>query len=188
MNTLRRIKPLGQLILFVLFILPLAAVAGEGPGMLKLQFVTADSVKTCKAILTANDKPAPGVTVKFFVKRMFSLLPIGKPVTTDDSGTAAVKFPNNLPGGSDGQVVVVAKLDDDPTYGSLQVQDSIKWGALVPAGDGNWENRSLAASRSKAPMFLIVASNVIIVGIWGTLIYVILQLFKLRNASRKPRP
>ncbi|MFI5150483.1 MAG: hypothetical protein ACHQRM_12170 [Bacteroidia bacterium] len=175
------------LFIVALFLLSVTGIAGNDGAILKLVLNKTDSLKTCKAILTANDKPASGVTVKFYVRRMFSLLPIGKPVTTDDQGAASVKFPKNLPGGSDGKVVIIAKLDDDPVFGNLQAQDSVKWGSIVPAGDGNWEDRSLAASRSRAPMFLIVASNVIIVGIWGTLFYIVFQLFRLRNISRKPR-
>ena len=182
-----KFKPIGRLICSILVLMPALASAENVQGAVKLKFSTADTVKTATATVFANDKPVKDVPVKFFVKRFYSLLPIGKTVTTDEQGNASVKFPNNLPGGSDGKLVIIAKLDDDPALGSLSAQDSVKWGTIVLSAGDSWDDRSLSASRSKAPMFLIITSNVIIVGIWLTLIYVVSQLFKLRNASRSPR-
>jgi hypothetical protein len=48
--------------------------------------------------------------------------------------------------------------------------------------------RSLSASRDKAPAYLIIASNTIIAIIWGTLIYIIFQIYRIKKEGRvKPR-
>ena len=91
----------------------------------------ADSIKT----VTVNafteeggkEKPVSGETVKVYVPRMFSLLPIGE-LTLDDAGTASIEFPSDLPGDKEGNFVVVAKVEENATYGNVEKRETIKWG------------------------------------------------------------
>ena len=186
MKTLNYLKNGALFLAIAIILLPFSSKAdGQPQAKLKLQFQVVDSVKTCKVIVTADDKPVKDVAVKFLVKRTFGILPIGKPVTTNEEGEAKVTFPNDLPGGKTGVLQVVARLDDDATYGKAEVKDSVKWGKILAEGDGEWGERSLSASRAKAPMYLIIASNTIIIGIWLTLVYVVLQLFKIKKNAHK---
>ena len=174
------------LVAIAMLMLPFGLRAdGQPQAKLKLHFTVVDSVKVCKVIVTADEKPVKDVAVKFLVKRTFGILPIGKPVTTNEEGEAKVTFPNDLPGGTTGVLQVVARLDDDATYGKAEVKDSVKWGKILAEGEGEWGERSLSASRAKAPMYLIIASNTIIIGIWLTLVYVVLQLFKIKKNAHK---
>jgi len=175
-----------SLVLLALGMVPSLVFAQEEQATMKINFTVVDSVNVCKAIITAKDKPVKDVSVTFYVKRLFSLLPIGKAATTNEEGVAKVTFPKNLPGGETGMLVVYAKVDDDPVVGKLEVKDSVKWGKVVPKIDEAFGDRSLSASREKAPYILIIASNLIIGGIWITLFYVAFQLFvRIKKSARK---
>ena len=183
-----RLISLGVILFGVSSFLPNCLHAQDAQATIKLKFTaTGDSIKVCKAIVTAADKPVKEISVKFYAKRFFSLLPIGKAVVTNDEGEATVTFPNDLPGNATGNITVIAKIEEDDTYGTVEAQDSIKWG-LIKAADSEdvWAERSLSASRDKAPTYLIIASNAIIVGVWLTLAYVMFSLYKIKKASGKP--
>jgi hypothetical protein len=111
-------------------------------------------------------------------------LPIENGITTDENGVASVEFPMDLPGDSAGNLTVIARIEDHEVYGTVESKVNVKWGIPPSGGHDHWANRSLSASRDKAPTYLIVASNLIIAIIWGTLIYIIFQVFRIRNARR----
>ena len=75
-----------------------------------------------------------------------------------------------------------AKVEDDENLGNLEAKGQIDWGA--PRVSNDIMERSLSGSRSNAPWILTIVSNIIILGIWGTLVYVVTQLFKIKKLSR----
>ena len=159
------------------------------PASMKLKLEVQDSVKTCKVVITAGEKPLEGIQVKFFVKRFFGTLPLisnGKSVSTDETGVASIKFPNDLPGDANGTIVVTAKVEDDDNYGSFEAKDSVKWGTIVPvtSQEEEWNERSLVGSGNKAPVYLIMSAGIIITIVWGILMYVVYSLFKLKKAGK----
>jgi hypothetical protein len=174
--------------LFSIFFISIPAFlfADGKPANIKLSFVKADTVKTCKVIVDTNKTPVKGVNVKFYAKRFFSLLPLGSAQTTDEQGAATVDFPTDLPGGTTGMISIIAKIEDDDNFANSETEDSIAWGSKITSDNTAWNMRSLSASREKAPMMLIIASNVIIAGIWGTLVYVVFQLFRIKKAAKTP--
>ncbi|MBL7923886.1 MAG: hypothetical protein JNL88_06785 [Bacteroidia bacterium] len=170
---------------FVFVLLLISAgrgMAQDGEAKMSLAFEKGDSLNSCKVIVTAADTPVADIDVKLYVQRLFSLLPVGDAVTTDEEGIASFEFPSGIPADLDGKLSVVARIEDDETFGNAEVKGSINWGvarkAQVELG------RSLSGSRGNAPVYFIVVSNLIIAGIWGTLIYVVLQLFRIRKISR----
>lgn len=156
--------------------------AQEQEAEIELSFQS-DSIKTCFAKVTAGDSAVKEVEVKFYVKRLFSLLPLGEGVETDENGMASVIFPNDLPGDSAGNVTIVAKMEDDENYGTVETQVILPWGAKADLHEDHWGKRSLSATRERAPMYLIIAANMIIAGVWGTLVFVIIQLFRIHRSS-----
>ena len=50
---------------------------------------------------------------------MFSLLPIGE-LTLDDAGTATMEFPSDLPGDKEGNLVIIAKIEENATFGNVE--------------------------------------------------------------------
>ena len=150
---------------------------------IKLFFLEKDSIRICKAFVTSDNLPVKGKEVHFYVKRSFFPLPIEDAIKTDENGEAVANFPMDLPGDKYGNIVAIVKIEDDDTYGTVETQQEIKWGVPLTSVKDSWSNRSLSASREKAPMYLIVVSNSIIVVIWGTICYVILQLFRIKKES-----
>ena len=160
----------------------LQAQGEEKNAALKISVDMKDSVKKASALLTLNGSPVKEKSISFFVKRLFSLQPIGS-ASTDDQGLATVDIPATLPGDLNGNLDIIGKIDDDDAVGSLKGSTQIKWPVKVKE-ENTWGTRSLSASREKAPFMLIAASNTIIIVIWGTIIFVILQLFKIKKFSK----
>ncbi len=153
-------------------------------AVIHLTFSQTDTTRICTALVTAGGKPVQEKEVHFYIKRMYSLLPVGSAVETDTSGTAIMEYPLDMPGDERGQYTVVAKIEDDDTFGTVEEAAEVKWG-VSPAGEHNrWEHRSLSASREHAPTYLILVSNLIIAVIWGVLLYVVIQVFRIRKESR----
>lgn len=179
MKNLRNIFALG----LVFFAAIMIASGQDKTATMKLSFDVVDSVKTCKVTVTGDDgKPVPDISLKVCVQRLFTLLPIGKDKTTDENGEATVEFPNDLPGDASGMLHVVAKVEDDENYGSFQTKADVNWG--LPKAKISMAERSLAGGRDKAPIYFIVVSLVIIIGVWGTLVYVLGQVLKIRKMSK----
>jgi hypothetical protein len=149
-----------------------------------LSFSQTDTTKTCTATVTSNGLAVAGPEVHLYVKRMYSLLPIGKVAAADSQGVVKFNFPMDLPGDKNGMLTVIAKIEKDDNYGNAETQAEVKWGVSPTNESYNWNDRSLSASREKAPMLLVIASVVIIVIIWGTIFYIIFQLFRIKKAAR----
>jgi hypothetical protein len=156
----------------------------EKLATIKLDFIKTDSTKTCQATVTSDGKPVAGTEIHLYVKRMYSLLPIGKAVATDSTGVASIDFPKDLPGDKNNMLTVIAKIESDEHYGSVEAESEVKWGVPLNNEAYPWSDRSLSASREKAPMFLVIASISIILVIWGTICYVIFQLFKIKRSVK----
>ena len=127
--------------------------------------------------------PVPELELKIGVKRLNSMLGIGEEesYTTDENGLATVEFNlDSLPGDADGNIVLMAKVDDHETYGNLQAEKIMPWGAKLIAKT-RFGERSLWATGDKVPYWLLALAGFIITMVWGTLIFLILQLFKIRS-------
>ena len=92
-----------------------------------------------------------------------------------------IYFPNDIPENIDGKVIVLAKIDDDEKVGSLDATAECNWGAPNVNHNEEWAKRSLSASRERAPWLLMITSYSIIFGIWGTIVYVIYQLYAIKK-------
>ena len=167
----------------VVFFLTCSGLFAQDPeAKLTMTFVKEDSLNICKVQVTSADTAVAEVEVMLYVKRLFSLLPVGEATATDEEGVASIEFPNNIPNDLDGKLTVIAKIEDDENFGTAETQGQSNWG--VPRQDIQEMGRSFAGSRANAPIYFIVASNLIIFGIWGTLIYVILQVFKIKKLGK----
>ncbi len=142
-----------------------------------------DSVRTATALLTLNGAPVKEKSINFFVKRLYSLQSIGEGATTDESGAATIDIPKDIPADMKGNLDVIAKIEDDENVGTVKGSTTVVW-PVKSEKSGHWGERSLSAARDKAPFYLILVSNMIICVIWGTIFYVLLQLFKIKKHSR----
>ena len=150
---------------------------------LSLDLQTQDSTKMAVAKLTETDaagqvQPLVGKDVSFYVQRLFGIMPAAEEftATTDEEGVASFVFPDSIPGDSEGNVTVVARISDDEDYGNLENKTSGKWGVVL-APEMNPFPRALWAPN--APPALIITLCVIFGGIWFTYGYVFNELRKI---------
>lgn len=155
---------------------------------LELSLYQEDSIRYAKAILKEKNTegqwiPVPEIEIGFFVKRYFSLLSVAEyPVSTDENGEAILEFPKGLKGDSLGNLNIVVKIDANENYGTLIASAQEKWGIPLIISQG--EERLLSGSRKNAPLFLVIVSNTIIIAVWAVILYIILQLFKIKSLNK----
>jgi hypothetical protein len=132
-------------------------------------------------------EPAQEVFVKLQVKRTFGTLSIGEDTyETDDEGVFTASFPEDIPGGPDGILTIMAFVEDDDNLGNLKMEKEAQWGTIVSESDDSFGGRSLWAARDKAPIWLLVFPNLIIISIWGTMIYLVMLIFKIKKIGKTP--
>lgn len=157
--------------------------AQDKEAKITLSFEKADSLYVCKALVTSEGVPVNEVPVNLSVKRLFGNLLIGDPVATDSTGVATFEFPQDIPS-KNGKLTIFAKIADDENYMDTETSGEVNWGLVVVSDNSNIEERSMAAARDKAPIYFISASLLIIGLIWGTLIYAVLQVFKIKRLGK----
>jgi len=131
--------------------------------------------------------PVKGVDIKLGIKRLGADLQIGdeQTYTTDSLGTIRGEFKKiGMPGDKAGNIILVAKVDDNDQYGNLRVERSEPWGVKFVA-DEDFFHRALWASRFHSPVWLVVIAYSIIITVWGTIIYLIFLLIRIRKLGRQ---
>jgi hypothetical protein len=157
----------------------LAETADSNKPEIILKVTSEDSQKVILATVTAQSKPLGNVTVSFFVKRTFGNLGIGHDVTLDD-GTAAVPFPTTLPGGVQGKLDVIAVITDPNRYSSVRGEATFGGALIVPHQEDVFP-RTLWTPQ--APLALILTIAILVAAVWGTYLYVIVQIFRIRKGG-----
>jgi len=153
---------------------------------LEMSLAEADSIKTVTLNAFTSDggkeKPVSGETVTVYVPRMFSLLPIGE-LTLDDAGTASIEFPSDLPGDKEGNVVILAKIEENTTYGNIEKRETIKWG--LPT-DFSVPVTHRALWTKIAPRWMIYTLSILLTGVWGHYLFAIISLIRIKiDADKK---
>jgi hypothetical protein len=185
MKKLVRNSSIRKLLIVAAFLFPIHVFAQDGDQTIKLSLSENDSVKTCKAVVMKDTKPVAGIPVNIYIKRSVGLLPVATLVKTDENGEVSAEFPSGIPGDSLGNVTVIARLEDDD---AIMDQKTICWGTKIKYSN-SVDQKALWASRSNAPTYLIIISNAIILGIWGTMGYIIFLLFfKIKKSGMGYHP
>lgn len=148
---------------------------------LELTPVKEDSLLSVKIKFTdlsaAAEMPVKDVVIGIYVKRLFLPLKVGEG-TTDENGEATIEFPTGLPGDSKGNLVLLAKLDENETYGNLEASATENWG--VPVSEKITEQpRSLWSNHP--PVWMLLTFTILMVAVWGHYIVIAYQLFRLRR-------
>ena len=125
--------------------------------------------------------PAPEVEMKIGVQRFGGILTGGddETYTTDSSGEVSIDFTRaELPGDEKGMIRLVARVDDNEELGNLLVEMPAAWGIPTTVDQDFFSQRTLWAKSSRAPYWLMFLAYGIILGVWGTLVYLLIQLYK----------
>lgn len=126
------------------------------------------------------DKSLTDAAVVFYVERMFKPLQIGES-TLDENGEASIEFPLTLPGDSLGYVNLIARIEEDGTYGTIQADTVIRWGVptfhKVPA--------SFRALWTKvAPTWMVITLLILLVGVWGHYAFAVYKLVRIKKSTQ----
>ena len=102
--------------------------------------------------------------------------------TSDSMGVSSTEFKiDSIPGDQKGIITLVAEVDDNDTYGNLVTEKAVDWGNVIAPQKDFFAQRTLWAIRSEAPIWLLFAVWSIVIGIWGTMIYLVFQILKIRK-------
>ena len=135
-----------------------------------------------KALATDKyNKPVRGAEVGLFVKRYFGKMKIGESVNTDSEGIAVFDFPKDLPGDKKGNVIIIADIN----IGGTDIQKIDTFSIGIPtnkppltSGHAMWN------VMSKAPVWLLLSYFIVVAVIWGFIIFIVMQLVKLRKRGQ----
>lgn len=126
---------------------------------------------------SGTETPVPEMTLGIFVKRLFNPLKVGEGAT-DENGEATIEIPNSLPGDAKGNITLIARLEENDTYGNLEASAIEKWG--VPVSDKP-EEQPRALWSSHPPLWMLITFAILMVAVWGHYIVIVYELFRLRK-------
>jgi hypothetical protein len=160
----------------------------------KIEIDTATSEEGKKSITVKVQKfetdtwvAVPDVEMKVGIQRLGSILSAGDDATytTDSSGTATVELTkDSLPGDAKGNVLLAAKVEDNDVVGNLLIQQSAPWGVVTKYDNSFFSQRTLWSTQFKTPIWLLLMAYTIVLSVWGTLIYLILQMIKIKKLGK----
>jgi hypothetical protein len=129
-------------------------------------------------------KAIPDMEMKIGIARLGGILSAGdeETYTTDSTGAVTVELKkDSLPGDLKGNIVLVAKVEDNDQYGNLLVNKTVPWGVSVKSDNTFFDQRTLWSTRFKTPLWLLFMAYSIVIGVWGTIIYLITQIIKIKK-------
>ena len=150
---------------------------------IEAKLVTIDSVNYVTATLTdkSTDSLLIGQSLKVQVQRLFKNLPIGEEFNeTDEDGTILVTIPEGIPG-VDGMLAIEVILSESDEFGTVKTIVKAPIGKPI-VDESTFDERTMWSPRNKTPLFLLIFPNILTFGIWGIIIYLILNLIKINKS------
>jgi len=151
---------------------------------IEAKIIKEDSINYITATLkdTATDSVLIDQILNVQVKRLFRPLRIGPEFnTTDESGTIIVPVEEGIPG-VDGILTFEVVLKDSDDYGTVKALVSAPLGVPV-VDESTFDQRTMWSPKNKTPLFLLIFPNILILGIWGLIVYLIINLFKISKSK-----
>lgn len=153
---------------------------------------TVDSIKniTVKVLKDENGKliAVPDVEMKVGIKRLGGILSGGdeETYTTDSSGLVTLPFTKiNMPGDKFGNIVLTAKIEDNEFLGNIIIEKKVAWGVPTIVSDDFFKRRELWSTRFRSPYWLLFMAYAIVIGVYGTLIYLVFQFVKIIKLGKQ---
>jgi hypothetical protein len=144
-------------------------------------------IATLLALKHGQWVPVSGVDMVLAVKRLNADLFVDQSPThtTDSLGTAVADFSlARLPGDSSGNIVLIAKLEDNDLYGNLTSERAVPWGVPTQYAS-DFDKRSLFARQGRSPVWLIFMAYSIGLAVWGVILYLVFQIRKLKKLGNQ---
>jgi hypothetical protein len=147
------------------------------------KLVSIDSVYYVTATLIdkSTDSLMVGESLKVQIQRLFKPLPIGEEFNeTDEDGTILVSIPEGIPG-VNGILAIEVVLSESEEFGTVKAIVNAPIGKPV-VDESTFDQRTMWSPRSKTPLFLLIFPNLLTFAIWGIIIYLITNLFKINKS------
>jgi len=145
--------------------------------------ITKDSTDFVTATLkdTYLDSLLVGHSLDVQVQRLFNPLKISEEFNnTDDNGMILVPVEEGIPG-VNGNLTLEVVLNDSDDYGTVKTLIHAPLGVPI-IEESTYDQRTLWSPRDKTPIFILVVANLLIFGIWGMLLYLMYNLFKISKS------
>ncbi|HCL82917.1 MAG TPA: hypothetical protein DIC22_03025 [Chitinophagaceae bacterium] len=152
----------------------------------RIRIDTAEDKKIIATLYELKDTvwvPVKGVDMRVAIKRLDGDLNVSEAptYTTDSLGMISADFKQDgLPGDTAGNLILIAKVEDNDTYGNLSTEKTVPWGK-VSKYVSNYNQRSLYGRRGWSPLWLEWMAYTIIAGVWVVLLYLFMQIRKLKQ-------
>jgi len=150
---------------------------------IEAKLITKDSINYITAILknVSSDSLLINRPLTVKLQRLFKPLFIGKEFNiTDEDGTILVPIEEGLPG-VDGNLTFEVLLNESEEYGTVIALVNAPIGKHI-VDESTFDQRTMWSPRNKTPLFLLIFPNLLIFGIWGLIIYLIANLFKINKS------
>lgn len=132
--------------------------------------------------------PAKDVEMKVGILRLGGILSAGdeETYTTDSTGIVTVELKkDSLPGDEKGNIMLVAKADDNDQYGNFIVETTVPWGVTIKPDNNFFKQRTLWSNRFRTPLWLLFMAYSIIAAVWSVIIYLIFQIIKIKKLGKE---
>lgn len=150
---------------------------------IRAKLITKDSINYISATLIDANKDSlvsnQSLTVQ--VQRLFQPLFIGEEfIITDEDGAILVPVEEGIPG-IDGNLTFEVVLNDSDDFGTVKAIVEAPIGVPI-VDESTFDQRTMWSPRNKTPLFLLIFPNLLIFSIWGLIIYLITNLFKITKS------
>ena len=176
---------------YVQEVAPNSGGTGASAQNVRIRISWLKDTKQVQASLTALkeniSKPLAGAEVKLYAKRYFGNLLVDEAHNTDALGNALFNFPEDLPGDSAGYVQLIARLTDEAAYGESKADTTLAIGVPTYRPPLN-AKRAMWNVVSRAPIWILLSYTIAVLGAWGFIIYVFLQIRVIYMAGAKKDP
>jgi len=148
-------------------------------ALLAAKLITKKDSYYIEATLTnAKNEPVKDAELKVQLQRLFAPLAVGKEIYfTDENGIINVPITEKMPG-VNGKLNYEVVLDDSDAFGTIK--------SILPTNIGKpikdlstFDQRTMWSPPSKAPWFNIIIPNLLILGIWGYLVVLVVNLYRI---------
>jgi len=142
-----------------------------------------DSTNYISASLSdlSTNSPVEGESLTVQVQRLINPLKIGEEFnSTDENGTILVPIESGIPG-IGGNLNIEVVLEDHDDYGT--VKKIVRAPVGVPiVEESTYDQRTMWSPRNKTPWFILIFTNLLIFSVWGIIVYLVVNLFKINKS------
>lgn len=142
-----------------------------------------DSTNFISASLSdlSTNSPIEGESLTVQVQRLIKPLKIGEEFNnTDENGTILVLIEEGIPGVG-GNLNIEVVLEDHDDFGTIKKIVHAPVGIPI-VKESTYDDRTMWSPRNKTPWFILIFTNLLIFSVWGVIIYLVVNLFKINKS------